>query len=402
MSGDLPWWSTRTSTRGAPASPGTSRWWSLRSPRTTRRARWAARSSPGCPASAGASCGRARASEPVVWHAHRNNELLWGLALRRWAGASGWSSPGTRRVPAASPGCSPAARTAWSRSPRPWPEELQLPAQVVGHGIDLARFVPPGTAPRRGRRSGWEAAWAWASSGGCGPRRGRVTSSAAVAPLLAEHPEWRAVLVGAVKAPEQAWAERLRAQSGGALHWQGERPDVERWYRGLTVMVQPSHTEGYSMALLEAMASGCCVVAARLPVLRGRDRARPHRLPLPAGRRRGACAGCSRSCSSRPRARGRGRRAAAARRRAPASASSHEARALTRVVRLTGPLMRILHLLASPFFSGPAENVALLALAQARLGHEVRVAVDRKRPAVHGRGAHRPAAASPRSGPLAR
>jgi glycosyltransferase involved in cell wall biosynthesis len=41
--------------------------------------------------------------------------------------------------------------------------------------------------------------------------------------------------------------------------------------------------------------------------------------------------------------------------------------------------MRVLHLLASPFWSGPAENVAQLALAQRRLGHEVRVAVDRLR-----------------------
>lgn len=41
--------------------------------------------------------------------------------------------------------------------------------------------------------------------------------------------------------------------------------------------------------------------------------------------------------------------------------------------------MRILHLLASPVFSGPAENVALLALAQRSLGHDVTVAVDRKR-----------------------
>lgn len=41
--------------------------------------------------------------------------------------------------------------------------------------------------------------------------------------------------------------------------------------------------------------------------------------------------------------------------------------------------MRILHLLASPAFSGPAENVALLALAQRALGHQVTVAVDRKR-----------------------
>lgn len=42
--------------------------------------------------------------------------------------------------------------------------------------------------------------------------------------------------------------------------------------------------------------------------------------------------------------------------------------------------MRILHLLASPVWSGPAENVALLALAQRKQGHEVHVAVDRKRP----------------------
>jgi glycosyltransferase involved in cell wall biosynthesis len=41
--------------------------------------------------------------------------------------------------------------------------------------------------------------------------------------------------------------------------------------------------------------------------------------------------------------------------------------------------MNILHLLASPFWSGPAENVALLAQAQRESGHEVTVAVDRKR-----------------------
>jgi glycosyltransferase involved in cell wall biosynthesis len=44
--------------------------------------------------------------------------------------------------------------------------------------------------------------------------------------------------------------------------------------------------------------------------------------------------------------------------------------------------MRILHLLASPFWSGPAENVALLALAQRQAGHEVTVAVDRRRTSV--------------------
>ncbi len=41
--------------------------------------------------------------------------------------------------------------------------------------------------------------------------------------------------------------------------------------------------------------------------------------------------------------------------------------------------MRILHLLASPVWSGPAEGIALLAQAQRELGHQVTFAVDRKR-----------------------
>ncbi len=41
--------------------------------------------------------------------------------------------------------------------------------------------------------------------------------------------------------------------------------------------------------------------------------------------------------------------------------------------------MRILHLFASPFWTGPAENIALLALAQRALGHEVHVAIDTTR-----------------------
>lgn len=41
--------------------------------------------------------------------------------------------------------------------------------------------------------------------------------------------------------------------------------------------------------------------------------------------------------------------------------------------------MKILHLLASPAYTGPAETITQLALAQRALGHEVTIAVDRKR-----------------------
>ena len=51
--------------------------------------------------------------------------------------------------------------------------------------------------------------------------------------------------------------------------------------------------------------------------------------------------------------------------------------------------MRILHLLSSPVWSGPAEPVALLAEAQRALGHAVSVAIDATRP---GTGTEEPAA----------
>lgn len=41
--------------------------------------------------------------------------------------------------------------------------------------------------------------------------------------------------------------------------------------------------------------------------------------------------------------------------------------------------MRILHLIASPYWSGPAEIVQHIAIAQREAGHEVSVALDRKR-----------------------
>ena len=44
--------------------------------------------------------------------------------------------------------------------------------------------------------------------------------------------------------------------------------------------------------------------------------------------------------------------------------------------------MKVLHLLASPVFSGPAETATQLAIVQRVLGHEVTVAIDRKRTTV--------------------
>ncbi len=204
--------------------------------------------------------------EPVVWHAHRNNELLVGLLLRAL----------TRRVhlvftrhAAHRPGRYTRWLAGWAQErvalTRQVADAFGLPAEVIGHGVDLARFRPP---ERR------EAAWAQLGVGGrhgvgvvgrVRPAKGQGDFVAAVSPLLAGDALWRAILVGRAKGKDQAWAEGLRAATGGALVLAGEQADASPWLQGLSILVQPSLNESYSLVLLEAMAAGCCVVAARLP-----------------------------------------------------------------------------------------------------------------------------------------
>lgn len=203
--------------------------------------------------------------EPVIWHAHRNNEMLLGLLLRLL---------GSRvRLVYTRHGSTPPGRyTRWLAARAEQLVTLNaevagfmgMPSEVVTHGVDLERFRPP-----EDRTGAWKAL-------GLGGRHGvgvvgRVRAAKgqgdfveALRPLLPEHPEWRAVLVGLAKGADAAWAERLRASTDGALVLAGERRDVVPWYQGLSILVHPSYHEAFSMVLVEAMACGCCPVVTRL------------------------------------------------------------------------------------------------------------------------------------------
>jgi mannosyltransferase len=201
--------------------------------------------------------------EPVIWHAHRNNELLLGLLLRL-------IRPLLRVVFTRHGSYPPSAYTRMlarrademitlNGENAGW---MQAPSTVVPHGVDLRRFKPPSSS--RGE------AWARLNLGGqhgvgvvgrIRENKGQQDFVDAVAGLLPQAPSWRAVLVGR---GEKSWLEGLSAKANGALLLPGEQPDIVPWYQGLSVLVNPSHGESFGLTLIEGMAAGCCVVSTRL------------------------------------------------------------------------------------------------------------------------------------------
>lgn len=205
-------------------------------------------------------------AEKVIWHAHRNHELLLGALLRLLR-------PRLRVVFTRHGGNRPSAYT---RLLARWADELvtlnpenaswmSLPSTVVPHGVDLQRFRPP--------PGGREASWAALGVGGrhgvgvvgrIRANKGQGDFVDAVAPRLLRFPEWRAVLIGLARGADAAWAEGLRQKTGGALALPGEQEDIVPWYQGLSILVNPSHGESFGLTLIEGMAAGCCVVATKL------------------------------------------------------------------------------------------------------------------------------------------
>jgi glycosyltransferase involved in cell wall biosynthesis len=82
------------------------------------------------------------------------------------------------------------------------------------------------------------------------------------------HPRLRLVIAG--DGPQRAALE-ARARDlnlDRVVRWLGWREDVPRLLKTLQVFAMPSRYEGHSVALLEAMASGCACLVSDIPELR--------------------------------------------------------------------------------------------------------------------------------------
>jgi len=74
-------------------------------------------------------------------------------------------------------------------------------------------------------------------------------------------PEVRAAIVGGPWVGAERYERQLRARAGKGVLFTGELADTRPVYADLDVAVQPSRSEGLPNATVEALASGCPVVA---------------------------------------------------------------------------------------------------------------------------------------------
>jgi mannosyltransferase len=214
---------------------------------------------------------RARRSPPVVWHARRNVEMALGLLLKflGWPFVLIFTSAGQRyhkpitrwmidRVDAV---IAPSAASA---------SFVHRPATVIHHGVDAANYAPV-----------TDRAAAWAAGGlpgrygiGCFGRvrqqKGTDLFVAAMCRLLPRYPDYTALIIGDTTAAHRAFAARLKAEVAAAgltdrILFLGTlpTPQVQRWFGRISIYAFTSRNEGFGLTLLEAMAAGAALVAAR-------------------------------------------------------------------------------------------------------------------------------------------
>ena len=129
---------------------------------------------------------------------------------------------------------------------------------VVPNGVDHGRFHPPPAERGEGPPT-------IAFVGRLIANKGPALLVEALATLAATGLDFTAQVVG--DGPLRARLERdvSRLGLGGPVSFTGEVADVAERLRDADILVRPSLTEGLPLAVLEAMASGACVLASDIP-----------------------------------------------------------------------------------------------------------------------------------------
>jgi mannosyltransferase len=213
-----------------------------------------------------------------VWHARRDVEILLGVFLRSVL-RQPWKVVFTSAAPRRH---GPVLRWIINRcdaiistSSRA-ASFLDWHTVVVHHGVDTEWFCPP-QEPREQRlqRTGLagQARYAIGQFGRIRASKGTDLFVRAMIRLLPNHPNFVAVISGLCQKDDEAYLDELQREiraaglSGRILFLGDLEPNAIRdWYQTVSLVVAASRSEGFGLTPLEAMASGCAVVASHAGV----------------------------------------------------------------------------------------------------------------------------------------
>jgi len=142
--------------------------------------------------------------------------------------------------------------------------------RVVFHGASLDRFAPPEDKRSAWQQSGLPGKYGIGTFGRIRPSKGTDIYVDALIQVLPDFPDYTAIICGLAQSSEQAFkqamVDNISANNlSGRIIFLGDLPleDIPTWYRNVTLMVACPRYEPFGITPLEAMASGCAVIASR-------------------------------------------------------------------------------------------------------------------------------------------
>ena len=200
-----------------------------------------------------------------IWHVRRNLEMEWAIIARdvlRMPIRTVFTSASRRRhswrprwLIARMDAVVAATDEAASHIPNTW--------SVVPHGIDTAKFVPPGDRKAAWRALGWPGEIGIGMFGRVRPAKGTDLFVEALTRVLPEFPAVTALINGMVKPRHAPFVRRLRGRIAAAgltdrVIWSetGDYDELIARYQGVSIMVACPRREEFGLTPMEAMACG--------------------------------------------------------------------------------------------------------------------------------------------------
>lgn len=212
-----------------------------------------------------------RRRAPLIWHARRNDEMIIGLLLRTlgWPLKLVFTSAAQRHHKRLTRWLI-AQMDAIIATSDASAAYLKREATVIPHGVDADVYAPPADRAAAFTESGLPGRYAIGCFGRIRAQKGSDVFVEAMCKLLPRYPDFTAVMVGAIVAEQTGFANELKKRIEAAglasrIVMTGELAieEVQRWYQRLTIYAFTSRNEGFGLTLIEAMAAGAALVAAR-------------------------------------------------------------------------------------------------------------------------------------------